>query len=149
MGDFTLECPHCDHTLECPTDIAGASVNCPLCGGEFIVPEPPEAEQLARVHAERWMINTRILVRGAPPSYLKVLIEAPKSWLMPEEGYLSEPAIEAITRTVHTKFPENPITPMRICAAEGAALRRCSDETDYSDECCKAWLFGRPTSSPS
>jgi hypothetical protein len=148
MADFETVCPHCDQPLECPEEAIGITVNCPSCNGEIIIAapadsEPPAAEQAA---GEHWVVDVRILVRGAPPAFLKVLIEGPKTWVLPH-GVLSEPALCAVSNAVHTKYPQCPVTPVTVHTADPVALRHCEDETTYCDATCRTWLLGKPHAS--
>jgi hypothetical protein len=123
-------------------------VNCPVCGKEIIVVAPPGMEPPAvnRSASDHWVVDARILVRGAPPAFLKVLIEGPKTWMLPH-GVLSEPAVQAVAKAVHVRFPACPVTPVTVHTADPAALKHCEDETTYSDSTCRAWLLGKPHAS--
>ncbi len=38
MADIDFNCPHCGQNLNGPEDIAGQSIDCPVCGKSFQVP---------------------------------------------------------------------------------------------------------------
>jgi hypothetical protein len=39
---FKFECPHCQQHISTDEDYSGKTVQCPTCGGEFVVPQAPE-----------------------------------------------------------------------------------------------------------
>jgi len=152
MPDFTLSCPHCAQPLECPIEVVGMDVNCPVCNGLFTVPQPPNVtstltDRRGTEPVKHWTVNARMLVVGAPPAYCRVLVEVPKSWQLPPEGAVTPSVSEAVKHAVHAKFPQRPITPITVHDAEPDILGRCCEAPDYCDDCCKAWVVGRPTSS--
>ena len=38
--EIRFECPHCEQSLEAPSDMAGESIDCPSCGNPIDVPAP-------------------------------------------------------------------------------------------------------------
>jgi predicted RNA-binding Zn-ribbon protein involved in translation (DUF1610 family) len=152
--EFEFPCPNCAQRLQCATEDVGAEVTCPICGGEFMIPPPSgSAPTLAEApvsdQVKQWMADVRVLVLRSPPVYVKILIEVPKGWVLPPDGMLPEPAHEAVTKAVRAKFPHCPITPIRVRTAGAEALRRISDDSDYSNECCRVWLLGKGMWSPT
>jgi hypothetical protein len=75
-------------------------------------------------------------------------MEVPRSWDLPKDGLLPEAAFEAVTKAIRTKFPQCPVTPVKVRAADEQALKRTSGPIDYGNETCKAWLLGKGTSVP-
>ncbi len=120
---------------------------CPFCSGTFVVDAPPAAKSI-NIQVKHWIVEARILLLRAPPTYVKMLIELPQSWAAPPDGMLPGPAFEAVTKAIRSKFPQCPVTPVKVHAADPQALRRISDQTDYCGEFCKAWFLGRATSCP-
>jgi len=49
MGSVKFECPYCKQHLEIDAAYAGANCNCPVCQGEFLVPELLPAEPVGTV----------------------------------------------------------------------------------------------------
>ena len=141
---FEFLCPHCSQPLECSFEHIGYDVTCLLCGGDFIVPapEPPPAKPVDR-QVRHCVVDARILISRAPPRYVQMLVEMPKVWILQQDGALPAPAAEAVTKALRVRFPQCPVTPIKVRNAEPESLRRISEQTDYSDDCCKAWYLGR------
>jgi hypothetical protein len=149
MNDIELLCPYCEQPLECPGDAVGTQVDCPVCGGGFMVPvpgDPAPAGQESGVREEMkyWTVDVRILVLRAPPAYFRILVEVPKSWAFPSDGVLPPPVHEALAGALKTRFPQRPITPLSIHTAEHDVVRRCEDRPDYCDAGLRVWLLGKP-----
>lgn len=152
VTDFEFGCPNCTQLLMCSTDHVGATVTCPICGSDFTVPAPAgstaplagRAELPISDEVKQWTVDVRVLVLRAPPVYVKILIEVPKSWVPPTDANLPEPALEAVKKAVRARYPQSPVTPVKIRTADAQALKRISEHSDYRNECCRAWLLGTP-----
>lgn len=148
MADFNLICPHCDQPLECPTDFIGADVNCPVCRAPFTIqpaPDPtaPPAGAPVSDQMKQWVVDLRVLVLRMPPVYIKMLLEVPMGWVLPPNGVLPDLALQAVTEAVRARFPQCPVTPIKVRSADSDALRRFPDHTDYRNESCRVWVLGR------
>ena len=154
--DFKFHCPHCSQHLEGPMELAGVEVQCPTCAQPFTVSSPPRPNQTARItlppeepavaangQVKHWIVDARVLVLGAPPATIKTLIEVPKNWTLPIDEKLPEPAFDAVKKAMRTRFPQSPITPIKIRAADAQSLHRISEPTDYTNGCCRIWFLGR------
>ena len=153
MPDFHIPCPHCTQRLECSAELAGSEVTCPVCETSFRLSAPPGTAfpaggKSVTDQVKHWIVDARILLLRAPPGYVKTLMEVPKSWILPQDGNLPGPAFEAVTKAIRTRFPECPITPVKVRVADPDALKRISGQTDYRNESCKAWFLGRATLTP-
>ena len=51
--DYKFECPHCAQSISAGPELFGAEVNCPTCGGAFIVPTLPAASEDEEDAADR------------------------------------------------------------------------------------------------
>jgi len=89
-----------------------------------------------------WLIDVRVLVLRAPSTVIKLLIEVPKEWSLPPDGSLPGPALEAVTKALRVRFPQCPITPIRVRTADADSLKRIAERTYYSDTRCRVWLIG-------
>jgi hypothetical protein len=97
--------------------------------------------------AKYWRADVRVLVLGAPPLYIKVLVEVPKAWILPADGVLPEQALDAVKNAVRSKYPRCPITPAKLGVADAESLKRTSGQHDFSNAICKVWLLGRAASA--
>lgn len=43
MSDYKFICPHCNQSLEAPTDMLGQTIECPTCNRAIELPPPPPA----------------------------------------------------------------------------------------------------------
>ncbi len=153
MSDFHFFCPHCSQRLECSSEHAGADVTCPVCDAPFTIPARYAAAfvpagKTAAGQVKHWIVDARVLLQRSPPGYVKMLMEVPKTWDLPPDGTLPDLAFEAVKNAIRTKFPQCPVTPVKVRAADQQALKRTSGPIDFSNESCKAWLIGKPTSTP-
>ena len=144
--DFKFSCPACDQHLVASAELAGISVACPSCAVELVIPQPPPTAAPINETVKQWTVDVRVLVLRAPPIYIQTLIEAPKGWVLSADGLLPEPALEAVTKAVGARYARCPITPIKVRPADAEALKKTTTRTDYSDENCKVWLLGRPSS---
>ncbi len=151
--DFTFQCPHCFQPLEGPVELVGLDVPCPICRKEFKVLTPakpaPHPKDAGTFDQKRrhWLVDVRILVRNAPATYFQILIEVPEAWSLPPNGMLPEPAAEAVRKAISAKFPQSPVTPTKVRAADNGTMRRIGALSDYCNESCKVWLLGRSHSN--
>jgi hypothetical protein len=151
--DFKFECPYCAQHIAAPVELAGVAVNCPTCTREFIVPDPPgpalpdpppEVSGAQIDHeVKHWVVDLRVLILGAPPIYISMLIEVPIQWPLPPDRTLPPLAQDAITHAVHARFPHCPATPVKVRPACEDALKRVPPNAEYCDECCRVWLLGK------
>jgi hypothetical protein len=152
MSDFNLACPHCAQSLECSTDLIGATLNCPVCEGAFEI-TPPAAEEIAvlprrtQEPVKYLTVDVRMLILRAPPAYFRAMVEVPQKSSMPQGGVLSEPVLHAVTGAMKQRFPQRPITPTKVHDASPELLGGRLDHPDYSDECCRVWLLGTPAAA--
>jgi hypothetical protein len=148
MPNSHFLCPCCKLRLECPSEYAGLEVTCPACQAAFLAPSPSASSLSTAANTKGgqvkyWVVDARVLLLREPPSYVKTLMEVPKSWNLPPDGTLPEPAFEAVKKTIRTKFPQCPITPVKVRAADQQALKRASGPIDYGNESCKTWFIGK------
>jgi hypothetical protein len=126
-------------------------VTCPACQAAFAVPSSgaplPTAAKNMGSQVKYWIVDARVLLLREPPSYVKTLMEVPKSWELPPDGTLPEPAFEAVKKAIRKKFPQCPITPVKVRAADQQALKRTSGPIDFGNETCKTWFIGKTTSA--
>jgi ribosomal protein S27E len=136
--DFNFHCPHCAQDLQAATDLAGAEVQCPVCGNAFTIPSPGVNDREGH-----WIVDVRVRMIGAPPAFVQMLVEVPNSWSLSPDGVLPEVAFEAVRKAASSRFPHNPVTPTNVRIADNGALGRVAEQTDYSNEFCKVWMLGK------
>ena len=136
-------------------DLAGVQVTCPACSRPFTVPAPPKPNKTARIilppagdephlisQKWYWLVDARVLVVNAPPTYIQLMIEVPDTWALPMDANLPEPASQAIKAALSAKFPHCPSTPTKIRVADHGSLKRTSDPPDHSNASCRVWFLG-------
>ncbi len=154
--DFKFSCPYCTQHIAGPVELAGLEVNCPTCGMAFNVPAPADPNQTEQViltqgHADatasdqmqHWLVDVRVLVVGAPPAYMEMLIEVPQYWVLPKDNTLPAMALELVKKAVKIKFAPCPVTPTKVRTANLEALWRVSDPPDFTDGGCRVWFLGK------
>ena len=45
MADITFTCPHCNQAVQCDDQWAGHEIQCPICQGALVVPQPAAPAQ--------------------------------------------------------------------------------------------------------
>ena len=123
-------------------------MTCPTCGGWLTVPTPsaptqPAAERPKTDQVKQWMVDVRVLVQRAPPTYIKMLVEVPKGWVLPADCNLPEAAFEVVAKAIKARYPQCPMTPVKVRAADPEALRSMSGQTDFRNDSCRVWMLGR------
>jgi hypothetical protein len=89
------------------------------------------------------MVDVRVLVLRAPPAYFRIMVEVPRGWDLPKDAILPGPAQEAVATALREKFPQCPITPIKVYPADTAALKRVSDQAGFGNDSCRVWLLGK------
>jgi len=127
-------------------------VHCPVCDGTFTIDAPEEAAPAAESSRQRGLVklltvDLRMLVPRSLPAYFKMLLEVPRTWDVPANGEIPATMLEAVNHASRTKFPNRPVTALKVHAADPGVLHRSRDEPDYSDESCRVWLLGKTASA--
>jgi hypothetical protein len=156
MAEINLLCPHCTQPLEADDEIVGLEINCPVCNGPFVVSAQPEDEAALlevadepapAAHVKVWEVDVRILARGTPPIFFKTLVEVPEHRSLPDNGMPPPDLVASVAHAVHIRYPESPVTPIRVHAPDMHTLTRCNDKPDYIDAACRVWLLGKRTNA--
>lgn len=140
--DFNFPCPNCSQELLCSTDHIGLALVCPVCAGELIVPRPPASAPPAKEPVTHWIADVRILIQRAPPVYIRMLIEVPRAWALPQDGSLPPSALALVKHAVSARYPQCPVTPLRVRIADSESAKCAGNPARFSNDTCKVWPLG-------
>ena len=97
MSDIKLNCPHCEQSLDIPSELLGQTVECPSCQGSIALPKPepqPKAETKDCPYC-----GELILAKAKKCKHCGELLDAALKKQRRKRSHSSRPALKSRSRT--------------------------------------------------